>query len=296
MNHRKSQFDSVRVGRNICTYLDLNNIPISLPSLSYEVLAMQIRDSISRVRYYEAVSNRSIDIRTTDPNDSLFDPIKAIIYYRNKNYDEACWLAFLLAYTSESYPSKWYFTRKLYAGLDNKLTWNYVNTNRNVIQKIAQSLEQANPKPKFGKHRPYASLKHMQITIGNYIDLVDFHGGHRNLFKNNESHESLEDAFRKLYNILSTGIYGFARLSTFDFISILYKSELADVKADSCYIKGSTGPKRGAKLLFGSNLTTNDLEQHSLELANYLGIGYQEMEDALCNWQKSHGVYNQYRG
>lgn len=62
----------------------------------------------------------------------------------------------------------------------------------------------------------------------------------------------------------------------------------------------ATGPLTGAKLLFGGNPTANlscsDLDARLIQLEAYLNVGMQAVEDALCNWQKSPGVFRSFRG
>ena len=38
------------------------------------------------------------------------------------------------------------------------------------------------------------------------------------------------------------------------------------------------------------------LDQSLVDLANHLDVNMQDMEDAVCNWQKSPNVYKPFRG
>ena len=61
-------------------------------------------------------------------------------------------------------------------------------------------------------------------------------------------------------------------------------------------MQGSTGPLKGARLLFGENATSAALDPRLVELGAELGVGMQVIEDALCNWQKSPDRFVPFRG
>lgn len=273
---------SMVVAKSIREYLTSENLNITLPNLSYEVLALQLRDSSKRTEYIRIINNRDISSRRVDPNDPLFDPIKAIVYLKRiGEYDEACWLTFLLIYTAENYQSKWKFIKEIYIGGGDKLTWKAVNNDIDIVYKKADSIKKINPKIKFGGHRPYESLNHLPIVFENYIDLINNNGGHKNLFFPEDRKDPRKN-FQDIYNSIRKHIFRFGRLSTFDYLCMLNKMNLANIEADCCYIADSTGPKRGAELIFGK-LSKNKLDMHSKALAEHLEFSYQEMEDALCN-------------
>jgi hypothetical protein len=77
---------------------------------------------------------------------------------------------------------------------------------------------------------------------------------------------------------------------------MLGKLKLAPMEPGSTYMTGATGPRSGAKLLFGKYPSTAELDAWLVELGDYIGIGMQEMEDALCNWQKSPDAFRGFRG
>lgn len=292
MKHQEQVDRSVPLAGKIQDYFNTQNIPFLNSDISCEVLAMQLIESMNRIDYFRILSDREVSIRRTNPQDPIFDPVKAILYFKDRDYDEACWLTFLLIYTGENYQSNWYFMRKLYGGLGKTLTWEVAKNNPQLFTQLASMLSNSKPKPKFGNHRKYESLDHLSIVFGTYVSWINNNGGHENLFRRTE----LTDPklyFNWLYNTLS--IYRFGRLAKFDYLSMLSKTGLANIESDSCYLTDSTGPKLGARLLFGNHLN-NQLEIYAMELADYLGIGYQEMEDALCNWQKSPRVFHSYTG
>ena len=92
------------------------------------------------------------------------------------------------------------------------------------------------------------------------------------------------------------GIARFGRVAKFDYLAMVASLGLANIEPDSTYLKGSTGPLEGARLLFGDKRTTGQLENWLVELGDHLGVGMQVLEDALCNWQKSPHVFVPFRG
>jgi hypothetical protein len=87
----------------------------------------------------------------------------------------------------------------------------------------------------------------------------------------------------------------FGRLARFDYLTMVGKLELAPIQPGLAYIKGSTGPLAGAKLLFG-NAGATTLDEWAAQLARNLQVGMQVMEDSLCNWQKSPDKFKAFRG
>lgn len=285
---------SIRLAEDIRGYLESNNLNAHLPAISYEMLALQLIDCNEQESSFRALLSGDINAEYCDPNSADFDPIKAIISLKETTYDEACWLSFLLIYTDDSEESDWAFMRKLYRaeglGLDTALTWEVVNDAPHLLNERLDSLvsvlAQSHPKPKFGHHRAYESLKHLPIVFTSYIGFIGEQGGHEAVFKSNFNSVNKTDNFKALYEQIRQNIYRFGRLSTFEYLCLLGKVGLAEVAPDSCYIAEASGPKRGARLLFGI-LGNEKLDNHAVGLADHLNVGYQEMEAALCHWQKS---------
>lgn len=269
-------------------------LPAAAFPLEIDVLSRQLVDSINRVDYFQKVQSRPISLVRTDPTHALFDPIRAILYYKNHNLDEAFWLAFLMIHFGENYHSKWKLTKTFYGNLGQapKLTWANVSNNPSLIDSWVSNMQNSGIKLKFGNHRKYESFSHLKDVITFYIQLVNNKGGHTQLFTPHPN-ETAKEQFHRLFKELK--FYKFGRLGMFDYLSLIYKTQLANIEADTCYIKGSTGPKMGAKRLFG-DLSNERLDDLAIQLANYLNIGYQEFEDAICNWQKSPNQYVCYSG
>ena len=101
-------------------------------------------------------------------------------------------------------------------------------------------------------------------------------------------------AFDSLYRSMET-VIRFGRLARFDYLTMVGKLELAPIQPGLAYIKGSTAPLAGAKLVF-ANGTATDLDEWVVQLAGKLHVGMQVMEDSLCNWQKSPDKFKPFRG
>ncbi len=286
---------------DIKEYLNKHNLSMSLPSIVYEILALQLIDSIEQEAAIKALLESNIREQCCNPKWEEFNPIKAVIYLKDKDYEEACWLSFLLIYTNDSEQTDWAFMRKLYGGvglnLNTALTWQQVNKSFDqrmaLLEELSSSLALSNPKPKFGHHRAYESLSHLPIAFSSYIDFINEQGGHQVLFRPKVPVLDKTAYFQQLYALIRKNVYRFGRLSTFEYLCLLGKMDLADVEPDSCYIAEASGPKRGAKLLFGV-LDDAKLDDHAIGLADYLNVGYQEMEAAICHWQKSPDRYIQH--
>ena len=98
-----------------------------------------------------------------------------------------------------------------------------------------------------------------------------------------------------------TSVYRFGRLGRFDFLTMLGKLGISPIEPGSAYLwHNATGPKKGARLLFGGNssasITPKDLDELLMLIDGSLGVGMQALEDSLCNWQKSPTSYQYFKG
>lgn len=87
----------------------------------------------------------------------------------------------------------------------------------------------------------------------------------------------------------------FGRTARFDYLTMLGKLGLAAIEPAFAYLENSTGPIRGARLLFGADETAAIPERWLVELDAKLSVGMQVLEDALCNWQKSPARFVPFR-
>lgn len=269
--------------------------------------AAQVVDSIRRIEYVRVVSERRhrLSADRCNPSSGAFDPIQAAILLKDKDFEEACWLVFLATHCGKHLRTGWLLSRELYGGLGQRdWTWKDVTADpaefRAWLQENHRKL-----KGKFGNHRRYESLKDGQrgtaAVIASYVKWVASYGSHAKMFDQAlaVSKADPRKAFRFLYEEMDQ-VMGFGRLGRFDYLTMLAKTRLAGIEADSTYIGDSTGPIKGAKLLFdgakGSATSAKVLEGQLALLDQHLGVGMQVLEDSLCNWQKSPNKYVQFRG
>jgi hypothetical protein len=108
--------------------------------------------------------------------------------------------------------------------------------------------------------------------------------------------------FLELYNSMQA-VASFGRTARFDYLTLIGKIGLVHIEPGSTFMRGATGPRTGAKLLFGGDknapFTIAQLETLVEDLEEALSVGpygMQIMEDALCNWQKSPNKFIPFRG
>src|SRR5207237_4778041 len=102
-----------------------------------------------------------------------------------------------------------------------------------------------------------------------------------------------------LYKSMKT-VRRFGRLARFDYLAMIGKLGFAAIDPGSAYIGSATGPGDGARLLLAGSpdakISSRELDDVLIRLDTYLNVGKQELEDAVCNWQKSPAVFKPFRG
>ncbi|SBS24900.1 hypothetical protein MSP8887_00070 [Marinomonas spartinae] len=281
-----------------------------------DVFIYQIIDSVRRVRYASTIANKRFDASVSNPSNTYFDPLKAAVYHLGQgNIDEASWLVFLATHFGYSPSCGWNLTKDVYGKLGSVSYWTWNNISQNIqtfslwSNTLQKSIEKLLPKRRFGNHRKYESLnptanRALHLVISSYVNLIQQYQNHQGFFNEGfrNSGDSQFDAFDKLYDMMNP-VISFGRTAKFDFLTMIGKLGIANIEPPKTYIKGSTGPISGAKLLFEnnlkSNISTENIELYLFKLSQSLSInpfGMQVLEDALCNWQKSPENYIHFRG
>lgn len=281
-----------------------------------DVFIQQLIDSIRRVKYVFTIAAKNNSDLRADPNSELFDPIKAAIIFRNKNMlGEACWLTFLSIHFGKNLQTGWRLVRDIYGGLGSKNHWTWVRTSSDPTrfkQWLADNYEELKngdiPR-KFGNHRKYESLNpevenNTGVIIESYINWIKPPRDQQMFIQDIEKEigNDPRDVFTYLYDSMDE-VIRFGRTAKFDYLTMLAKLGLASIEPKLVYLKDSTGPVKGAKLLFDGD-SKADISYDTLEkLLNILEnelplgeIGMQVLEDALCNWQKSPDDYKYFGG
>lgn len=283
-------------------------IPLTgiVPFENIQSFVAQLIDSLQRVEYVHKVRARPISPLRTNHRSELFDPIKAaILMAANGQREEAFWLVFLGTHCGRNLRTEWLLARELYGAHETSpWTWARVAADPKTYSEWIEDnrdLFQGN----FGNHRKYESLKQGKRGTGavvrTYVEWVKEYGSHDKMIASAlaEAKGDSRQAFALLYDSMDA-VMSFGRTGRFDYLTMLAKVGLAEIEANSTYMKGATGPKKGARLLFDGQIDSKTsarvLEERVATLEKHLGIGMQVLEDAMCNWQKSPGRYLSFRG
>ncbi len=271
-----------------------------------ESLVMQMVASVRRLEYTEILLKRPIDPGRADPASDLFDPERAaILHMRAGRMDEAVWLVFLATHFGKHPRQGWRRLRDVYSGLGaSAWTWEKVSASpasfRAWLVKHGGAIGGS-----FGNHRKYESINGDRpsgtgAVIESYAAWVGPHRSHQIRFAElvHQGGNDPEVIFAHFYQSMRVARVG--RLAKFDFLCMLGRLGLAPISPGRAYLKGATGPLRGARLLFGGSPTASlretALEDFLIDLDADLRVGMQVMEDSLCNWQKSPTSFVHFKG
>jgi hypothetical protein len=262
-------------------------------------------ESIRRIRFVHQVAERPIAESRKNPATEYFDPIRAaILYKRAGNIDEACWLVFLFVHFGKNAQSGYRLIADIYGKLGQGRTWKWTHVSKDVLafrhwlDKNQQSLKSSGKIHRgFGNHRKYQSLDAWKPNgtgeaVQTYVAWVKNSGGHLKLFTTSLAiaNGEPEGAFANLY-LQMDAVRSFGRTGKFDYLTMIGKLKLAEIRPDSVHFDGATGPLTGARLLFNgdpkSKGSSKTLESLSDLLGSRLRVDKQVIEDSLCNWQKS---------
>jgi hypothetical protein len=274
----------------------------------------QLADSSRVSLYVEHLRTSSLSPQAADPSDAWwFNPIKAaIIRHREGDTDEAFWLVFLLTYFGRHRRAGWRYAREVYGacGTGEPWTWERVSADvtgfRDWLDAHRPDLTDPSRPGGFGNHRKYESLSGWTAAgtgsvVASYVAWVGDPPEHHTRFgvALAAARGDPAAAFDMLYRSMAA-VHRFGRLARFDYLTMIGRIGLADIQAGQAYLAGSTGPLRGARLLFQSageaDLPVPALEARAAVLCGYLDTGFGVLEDALCNWQKSPAEFRRYRG
>lgn len=275
------------------------------------VLIEQLVESQRRNTYIRALRERPLTnggalSRTT------FDPLmESIVQARKGNIEEAFWLVFLYVHFGKHRTTGWKYAADVYCRLDQGGTWDWptvaadVNGLRDWLDANRSGIKSPGLPGGFGNHRKYESLAGWRPNgtgevIASYVDLIQSFGSHVDLF-NHACHGATPEVAFDRANALLERVHRFGRMARFDYLMMVHKLDLANVTPGHCYLEGATGPLTAARLLFGPKSTGGKLSAKELrplvsDLEKSLQVGYDVIEDALCNWQKSPSVFKPFRG
>ena len=286
-----------------------HNLPGIESHALLDAFVEQLIESTRRIKYVSVIQGRPISDRRTDPSDPLFDPLRASVLFRlNGEMDEAFWMVFLFVHFGKHRRNGWQYARRIYGRLGCGSRWDWVNTTsdprgfRDWLAARTEEIRAPTNMGGFGNHRKYQSLDAYSsdgtgAAFETYVRWVSPPRSHSELFeetlKENDGDEG--GAFDALYKSMNA-IASFGRTARFDYLTMVGKLQLASVEPQSPYLRDSTGPLEGCRLLFGEENRPRELDSLAAELAKALGVKMQAMEDALCNWQKGPNRFKPFRG
>ena len=273
----------------------------------------QLLESMRRVRYVSVIQERQLSSARANPRDELFDPLKASILHRMAGrLDEAFWLVFLFVHFGRHPRAGWRYARDVYGRLGGPGRWDWASVIRDParfrawLKEHLDELRRGGLPRGFGNHRKYQSLDPYSSSgtgaaVEGYVEWVDPPRTHPELMELacNQAAGDSRRAFHTLYQSMAA-VPSFGRTARFDYFTMIGKLGLAAIEPGLAYLQGSTGPLRGAHLLFGGDSTApispTDLDSWLVELDARLNVGMQVLEDSLCNWQKSPQRFRPFRG
>lgn len=274
----------------------------------------QLIESDRRNRFVEYISRAQLSSERLDPSSRLFDPLKgSLLSYRDGDFDEACWLLFLFIHFGKHRIAGWQYVANVYGKLGaSDSLWNWVNVSRDVdgfrdwLDANARAIKGQGGHHGFGNHRKYESLSGWSrigtgAVVASYVNWIGPTMNHAARFAEMLTTAKLTNShpFDVLYKSMDK-VIRFGRTARFDYLSMAGKLGLIAPRPNRAYLSGSTGPLKGARLLFGPfegrNLSAMELDSRLVEFEGYLSLGFDALEDALCNWQKSPSNFKPFRG
>lgn len=206
--------------------------------------------------------------------------------------DEAIWRCFLAAHFGRASADEKQMHQIRSAsdflcafGAEPFWTWKRVSEHPTALHKWLAKHKADLQTLSYGNHRKYESKQADDIwkVIESFLALAEQNGGPLGLVAIDPKLMA-SDQFDLLYRRLRP-LVRFGRTGRFDFLGLLIDVKLISAEPASCYLRDSTGPKDGAKRLWGKR-STGQLEYLAADMAERLGILPMALEDALCNWQK----------
>jgi hypothetical protein len=284
-----------------------NSAPGIRSAASRAAFVEQLLESIRRVSFPVVVASRPISPLRREPTTTFFDPIRAaILCARSGKTEEAFWLVFLSVHFGKHARSGWQYVRSVYGrlGTGERWDWSAVSADPEAFRTWLQEHEQALRATGggFGNHRKYQSLSAFAphgtgAVVDSYVRWVAEAGSHRRLVRRALKICSGDPrcAFDNLFRAMDA-VDGFGRTGRFDYLTMIGKLNLGAIEPGSAYLIGATGPLAGARLLLANEKSAKALDERLVHLDQYLGVGMQVLEDALCNWQKSPSSFAPFRG
>lgn len=269
----------------------------------------QLVESVRRTLYFEHVRTRAWDPSVADPASDAFNPLRAAVRRKGAGQrDEAFWLVFLYVHFGKHLRSEWRLIADVYGRLGDGTLWSWeavtadVNGFRRWLDDSIESIRSLRPRRGFGNHRKYESLDAWSdsgtgAVVASYVTWVGVAGHDARVEQIIEPAATSAQRFELLYDAVQR-VRRFGRTAAFDYCSALARLGFGDLEPSAACLSGATGPLIGARLLLapGQSVSVPALEAMLVPLREELEVGFDAVEDALCNWQKSPAEFRPFRG
>lgn len=279
---------------------------------SRDVFIEQLIESGRRIRYLMRMRERGTLQSCTDPQSHTFNPLRSSIFHQHEgNLDESFWMIFLYVHFGKNRKSGWQLISDIYGrlGQGDHWTWQEVHADtsefRRWLDSNVEAIRALSPRRSFGNHRKYESLDAWSTrgtgeAVQSYVNWIGPSGSHvSRISEICDDDESDPDDFRSIYDSLRGNVRRFGRTGAFDYCSSIFRLGLTKAPPNGVYLQGATGPLAGARLLLlqpGQSRRTQELESDLEVLESSLQVGFDALEDALCNWQKRPNEFKPFRG
>lgn len=298
------------LGRGIERYeREVGKLPGIIDDDSRVAFVEQLADSVRRSSYFKFLLEQEPSASRINPAHEAFDPLRAAIYHeRAGNRDEAFWLIFLFVHFGKSRQSGWHLIAEIYGRLNDGALWSWdavsadVNGFRDWLDDYVRATDERGSRRAFGNHRKYESLDAWSpngsgSVIASYVDWVGPSSHDARIEEITASRATPSERFDALYESVQE-VRRFGRTAAFDYCASLAKLEFVAIEPSRACLVGATGPLKGARLLLtpGRDSSPTELEGMLRPLRSALDVGFDVLEDALCNWQKSPARFMPFRG
>jgi hypothetical protein len=211
--------------------------------------------------------------------------------YLSGDRDEAIWLHFMATLIGWDRPdSVDRFLQVL--GDGERATWRYVVERApDALARVQAQGDVLMREAPFGNHRKYETHRGERGSSRVVTSFLNWAGSSPSARIDGiiAGVRGPEHAFDRLYNAFD--VFRFGRTARYDFVRLVANVDRR-LRPGSCYLRGASGPRRAAALLFLGRSWARDnevagLEEGLRELASVCGIDLTVVEDAICQWQKA---------
>lgn len=284
----------LELSNRLDSFLLMEPLPGLATSDKRESLIQKLLDS-----YFRVYRKRLLSKARGAPGTQDLRAFQTVVdLFKGGDHDEAVWLAFLCTHLGEDVPDS---VEQFYTRFGTgRWTWRTIKEDTQGLRDWLHTNEEKLALLRFGNHRKRETHKPGH-KYGTPAVVASFCRWAERRSPNGSPYEALlsvtkgstspEGAFDKLFEDLK--VVRFGRTAKFDFLAVLGNLGILPVSPGHVYLKGATGPRRGALLMVAGRAKgklTSQVEETIGRLQKHLAVPLEVLEDALCNWQKQRVV------